>query len=60
MPADVQLKTEVTPVTIRLSIGVEHADDIITDIDQASKAASCALGSRVEDHASQSFPEGRP
>jgi len=25
----------ITPTTIRLSIGVEHIDDIIADLDQA-------------------------
>ena len=35
-----QLATGVTPDFIRLSIGIEHVDDIITDIDQAlSKTA---------------------
>jgi O-acetylhomoserine (thiol)-lyase len=32
-----QLATGVTPDFIRLSIGIEHIDDIITDIDQALK-----------------------
>ena len=35
-----QLSTGVTPGYIRLSIGIEHIDDIIADIDQALKAAS--------------------
>jgi O-acetylhomoserine (thiol)-lyase len=38
-PAD-QRKAGVTPDTIRLSIGIEHADDIIADLDQALQAAS--------------------
>jgi O-acetylhomoserine (thiol)-lyase len=59
MPVDVQLKTEVTPETIRLSIGVEHADDIIADIDHSLEVAACARGPGSEDHASQSFSEGR-
>jgi O-acetylhomoserine (thiol)-lyase len=25
----------ITPTTVRLSIGVEHVDDIIADLDQA-------------------------
>ena len=29
----------ITPDLIRLSIGIEHVDDIIEDIDQALKAA---------------------
>ncbi|HOW35027.1 MAG TPA: aminotransferase class I/II-fold pyridoxal phosphate-dependent enzyme [Candidatus Omnitrophota bacterium] len=35
-----QLATGVTPDFIRLSIGIEHIDDIINDIDQALKQAS--------------------
>jgi O-acetylhomoserine (thiol)-lyase len=34
-----QLATGVTPDFIRLSIGIEHVDDIIADIDQALKKA---------------------
>jgi O-acetylhomoserine (thiol)-lyase len=40
MPPDVQLKAGVTPATIRLSIGIEHVDDIIADIDHALTAAA--------------------
>jgi len=29
------LKTGVTPGYIRLSVGIEHIDDIINDLDQA-------------------------
>jgi O-acetylhomoserine (thiol)-lyase len=35
-----QLATGVTPDFIRLSIGIEHIDDIIADIDQALQKAS--------------------
>ncbi|MFA6431710.1 MAG: O-acetylhomoserine aminocarboxypropyltransferase/cysteine synthase [Candidatus Margulisiibacteriota bacterium] len=35
LSADEQLCTGVTPDFIRLSIGLEHIDDILTDIDQA-------------------------
>ncbi|MBU1863331.1 MAG: O-acetylhomoserine aminocarboxypropyltransferase/cysteine synthase [Candidatus Omnitrophica bacterium] len=35
-----QLATGVTPDYIRLSIGIEHSDDIIADIDQALKKAT--------------------
>jgi O-acetylhomoserine (thiol)-lyase len=35
-----QLATGVTPDFVRLSIGIEHIDDIIADIDQALKKAS--------------------
>ena len=30
-----QLKTGVTPGYVRLSIGIEHIDDILADLDQA-------------------------
>ena len=39
MPPDVQLKAGVTPDTIRLSIGIEHIDDIIADLDRGLAAA---------------------
>jgi O-acetylhomoserine (thiol)-lyase len=38
LPAE-QLKAGVTPETIRLSVGIEHIDDIIEDLDQALTAA---------------------
>jgi O-acetylhomoserine (thiol)-lyase len=39
MPAAEQIKAGVTPEAIRLSIGIEHRDDIIADLDQALAAA---------------------
>jgi O-acetylhomoserine (thiol)-lyase len=39
MSAAEQLKAGVRPETIRLSIGIEHIDDIIDDLDQALGAA---------------------
>jgi O-acetylhomoserine (thiol)-lyase len=39
MPPDVQLKAGVRPETIRLSIGIEHIEDILADLDQALRAA---------------------
>jgi O-acetylhomoserine (thiol)-lyase len=39
MPEAEQRKAGVTPKTIRLSIGIEHKDDIIADIAQALDAA---------------------
>ncbi len=33
----------VSPETIRLSIGIEHIDDIAEDLDQALAAAACAI-----------------
>jgi O-acetylhomoserine (thiol)-lyase len=35
MSAESQRKAGVTPETIRLSVGIEHVDDIIADLDQA-------------------------
>jgi O-acetylhomoserine (thiol)-lyase len=39
MSADEQRKAGVLPEMIRLSIGIEHVDDIIADLDQALAAA---------------------
>jgi O-acetylhomoserine (thiol)-lyase len=39
MSVEEQSKAGVRPETIRLSIGIEHADDIIDDLDQALDAA---------------------
>lgn len=39
MSPEEQLKAGVHPESIRLSIGIEHADDIIADLDQALRAA---------------------
>jgi O-acetylhomoserine (thiol)-lyase len=40
MSATEQLKAGVRPEMIRLSIGIEHIDDIIGDLDQAMDAAA--------------------
>jgi O-acetylhomoserine (thiol)-lyase len=40
MNPEEQLKAGVKPETIRLSIGIEHIDDIVADIDQALEAAT--------------------
>lgn len=40
MPAAEQKKAGITPETIRLSIGIEHKDDIIADISQALAASA--------------------
>jgi O-acetylhomoserine (thiol)-lyase len=42
MSAEEQRKAGVRPETIRLSIGIEHVDDIIADLDQALNAAKPA------------------
>ncbi len=43
MPPDEQRKAGITPETIRLSIGIEHRDDIIADISQALAIAKAKL-----------------
>jgi O-acetylhomoserine (thiol)-lyase len=40
MSREEQLRAGVTPEMIRLSIGIEHIDDILADLDQALDAAS--------------------
>ena len=39
MSAEDQMRAGVRPETIRLSVGIEHIDDIIADLDQALEAA---------------------
>ncbi len=41
-----QLKTGVTPGYVRLSVGIEHPDDIIADLRQAIEAARGTLSDR--------------
>jgi O-acetylhomoserine (thiol)-lyase len=43
MTSEEQLKAGVTPEMIRLSVGVEHIDDILADLGQALAAASRTL-----------------
>ena len=45
MSAEEQRKAGVTPEMIRLSIGIEHSDDIIADLDQALDRAANHLRS---------------
>ena len=40
MPPDAQVRAGVRPEMLRLSVGLEHADDIVEDLDQALAAAS--------------------
>jgi O-acetylhomoserine (thiol)-lyase len=44
MSAAEQAKAGVRPEMIRLSVGIEHIDDIIADLDQALAAASDSRG----------------
>jgi O-acetylhomoserine (thiol)-lyase len=41
LSSEEQLATGVTPDFIRLSVGIEHIDDIIADIEQALAKAAC-------------------
>lgn len=38
-----QLKAGVTPGLIRISVGIEHIDDILSDLEQALRAARAAV-----------------
>jgi O-acetylhomoserine (thiol)-lyase len=40
MTPEEQLAAGVRPETIRISVGIEHSDDIIEDLDQALAAAT--------------------
>jgi len=44
----------VTPTLLRLSVGIEHIDDILADLGQALAAASAAA---PKDEADASIPE---
>ncbi len=46
MSPEEQRKAGVRPEMIRLSIGIEHIDDIIADLDQALDAAKLCGGTR--------------
>jgi O-acetylhomoserine (thiol)-lyase len=48
MTREQQKAAGVTPEMIRLSIGIEHAGDIIADIDQALAAAHAEWGNARE------------
>jgi len=39
VPADLRARIGVSDATIRLSIGIEHADDLVADLAQALVAA---------------------
>jgi O-acetylhomoserine (thiol)-lyase len=47
MSLEEQRRAGVAPETIRLSIGIEHTDDIIADLDQALNAAADRVKSFV-------------
>ena len=35
VPEEIRLKNGITPATLRLSVGIENADDLIADLQQA-------------------------
>jgi len=35
-----QMRLGITPALIRLSVGIEHPDDLIADLDQALESSS--------------------
>jgi O-acetylhomoserine (thiol)-lyase len=39
MPPEQQRKAGVLPEMVRMSVGIEHSDDIIADLDQALSRA---------------------
>ena len=42
-----QAAAGVTPDLIRISVGIEHVDDIVADLDQALAAAGGAVHARA-------------
>lgn len=58
MSADEQRNAGVTQETIRLSIGIEHIDDILADLDQALRAASGAAAFHPADARASREPTG--
>ncbi|HTW89493.1 MAG TPA: O-acetylhomoserine aminocarboxypropyltransferase/cysteine synthase family protein [Candidatus Binataceae bacterium] len=50
MSPEEQLKAGVKPETIRLSIGIEHVDDIIADLDQALETAAADDKRSIGEH----------
>jgi O-acetylhomoserine (thiol)-lyase len=49
MSVEEQRIAGVTPETIRLSVGIEHVDDVIEDLDRALDATECDVTSRESD-----------
>ena len=56
MSAEEQIRAGVNPEAIRLSIGIEHIDDILADLDQALHAARSA---ELAGHSALTSFEGR-
>ena len=51
-----QNQTGVTPGYVRLSIGIEHIDDIIADLDQALAGVDSVPGAKTSKSSSQAAP----
>ncbi len=60
MSAEEQGKAGVKPEMIRLSIGIEHIDDIIADLDQALAAAAAAALAAARRRIGVAGAENRP
>jgi len=58
MSVEEQRKAGVAPEMIRLSIGIEHADDIIADLDQALEQAVGPGGGNCRRDSGLGFAEG--
>jgi O-acetylhomoserine (thiol)-lyase len=58
MSAEDQRKAGVTPDTIRVSVGIEHADDIIADINQALEAVDRSVRPAAVGCVAQLSPQG--
>jgi O-acetylhomoserine (thiol)-lyase len=56
MSVEEQRKAGVTPEMIRLSIGIEHADDIIADLDQALETAAAEGRRDVRESCNHGLP----
>jgi len=54
-----QLASGVTPTLLRLSVGIEHFDDIRADLEQAIAAATSAAPTG-KDEAVDTIPEPQP
>jgi O-acetylhomoserine (thiol)-lyase len=55
MSDEERLKAGVRPEAVRLSIGIEHVDDIIADLDQALDAAASDHGHEANSTKTQSI-----
>jgi O-acetylhomoserine (thiol)-lyase len=59
MSVEEQQKAGVTPEMIRLSIGIEHVNDIIADLDQALESATETTEKVLGESGDSGFSRGR-